>query len=225
MAGTEIIQGSAERGNQSSEWDMAERKLVVYLNKGITATLNYASFWRPQDILGKSGLYQILGKKTDSKADPGKMLITLGNARKGKHWMISPWRTLTLVHAIQQPLDPPQITSLQASRKENETTASLKTTLSVHGRSTDKVSIDAFWKEHMDDFADNGPKISNKSAHVISIPVDYFNQRIYGNAAATSNEPEKKEVWLSTNLVTPGTAGSITNRLRPAVTANILQAC
>ncbi|MBL0336150.1 MAG: hypothetical protein IPP73_12820 [Chitinophagaceae bacterium] len=79
-----------KEGNQSSEWDMAERKLVVYLNKGITATLNYASFWRPQDILGKSGLYQILGKKTDSKADPGKMLITLGNARKGKHWMISP---------------------------------------------------------------------------------------------------------------------------------------
>lgn len=177
-----------KEGNQNTEWDVAERKLVVYLEQGTIVTLNYASFWWQQDIHDKSGLFQIL-RKSPEKATKQ---FALSNAEKGKHWMISPWRKLALVHAVQQPLEAPQIFSLTVSRSENETTAYLDSEITLHGKSTNKINIEAKWKEHMDDFADIGPKITDSAAHVVSIPVEYFTERITGNAAACNTDKIKK---------------------------------
>lgn len=72
-------------------------------------------------------------------------------ALDGGLWPITPSRTLTLVHAVQQPLTEPQFQHLQAGRVLGDTFATLTDEFPIHGKSTIKVDIDAGWREPVDD--------------------------------------------------------------------------
>src|SRR5207244_287813 len=70
---------------------------------------------------------------------------------EGGHWMITPSRTLTLVHAVQQPLGQPRFGPLTAVRQQEGATAAVfEGVLRVHGRSTSKVDLLAAWEEPVD---------------------------------------------------------------------------
>ena len=63
-------------------------------------------------------------------------------------------RTLTLVHAVQQPLIEPQFQHLTAARDLGSTSAVLTDELPISGKSTDKIDVEASWTEPVDDGTD-----------------------------------------------------------------------
>ena len=57
-------------------------------------------------------------------------------AVEGRHWMITPFRELTLIHAVQQPLAAPVLQGASAGRNLEETSYTLRGLLQVHGKTT-----------------------------------------------------------------------------------------
>lgn len=128
----------------SINWLSAERTLVVKLQKGFMIKMNYACFWRPKDLLKNSAILPIV--------DNSGLTSPLGvKIAHGQHWMFSPWREITFVHAVQQPVDNPAILKMVPARNYFDTTSGLATQLKVHGPSTDKLEIEALWDEYEDD--------------------------------------------------------------------------
>src|SRR5262249_13891556 len=64
-------------------------------------------------------------------------------------WLVNPSRTLTLVHAVQRPLEPPAFQKWEAKRERiGQTTAKLIGAIAVHGKSTVKLDLMAEWDEY-----------------------------------------------------------------------------
>ena len=84
---------------------------------------------------------------------------------ESRHWMVTPWRDLTFVHAVQRPLQAPEfvITNLTDHlpnafpvesifmRQENSTSASLCGEVELDGPSTAQLDLVAVWYEPRDD--------------------------------------------------------------------------
>ncbi len=91
----------------------------------------------------------------------------------GGHWLFTPPRPLQLVHAVQQPIEPPQIQQLTAFRHPNSTEAYLEANIGVHGNSTGKVELFAEWEEPLDDLQEDKPKTLQKRMLVEDQKVGY----------------------------------------------------
>src|SRR5207247_4838293 len=91
----EIAEGPA-----APSFDEAARRLRVPLPKGTRATLRL-SVTPSKDALALLALWQWL-----SPSDRQKLSKL---AARGRHWMLTPWRTLELVHAVQKPLIEPDL--------------------------------------------------------------------------------------------------------------------
>jgi hypothetical protein len=99
-------------------WDPVERVLTVFLAKGTTATVPLTSFVRAAD-LPLLGQWQWLREHVDRlvRTPEVERLAAAGGvddvaqvvqrAVEGGHWLLTPPRLLTLVHAVQQPLGRP----------------------------------------------------------------------------------------------------------------------
>lgn len=154
------------RSDLQPEWDAGARVLTVYLPKAEVAEVPYASFLGPED-LAVMGIWNWL-----EQASPGNLDLLRRIALDGRHWMITPRRTLVLVHAVQQPLRPPAFGGLTPQRALGQTFATLKDTLQVHGRSTEKVDLRAEWSEWVDAPAEPEPRRRSGRADVCEIEVD-----------------------------------------------------
>jgi hypothetical protein len=173
-----------EEGNVSKfEWNKNERKFVITLPKGHATTLNYASFWRPDDIKKFSGMYDMLFNTPSANAQ------ARSHAMKGLHWMFSPWRQIRLTHAVQQPLEAPVLKTIDSTRKYNDTVAELSTTIAVNGISTDKTDLEARWLEYKDDLAELGPDTAKTSAHVASLTVKYGDTLLANKEFSADSSP------------------------------------
>lgn len=160
-------------GKGEPSWNASERVFSVPLPKSAQIEINYACFWRPDDLDRFSGLQKkIVGNDTNS--DVARY------ARRGLHWMFSPWRTIRLVHAVQQPLEKPEFDKKITRLLKNygDTYVTIATKISVHGSSTDKVDVEAGWKEWVDDLNDTKPKQLTLKTHVQSIPVSYKSKEL-----------------------------------------------
>jgi hypothetical protein len=139
-----------KEGNPDIQWQPSSRTLVVTLQKGVIVKLNYACFWRPDDIVKHSGILDMMGMNNLAGA-VGQRIAT------GQHWMFSPWREITFVHAVQQPISKigtqqyPHIAHIKPDRDFGENFARLNSKFLVHGPSTDKLDIEADWIEWVDD--------------------------------------------------------------------------
>ena len=104
-------------------WD-ATPVLTVYLPKGEQVRVRYSTFPGKDENglpdLELLGVWQWLLEHP--AADPG---LLERYALNGAHWMISPYRTLTLVHAVQQPLCKPVIDMLGWMHTKGETFVTL----------------------------------------------------------------------------------------------------
>lgn len=80
-------------------------------------------------------------------------------ARSGQHWMLTPWRELELVHAVQKPLVTPAIENLDISRSLGATKAWLAFATPVDSRSTEKLDLAGRWLEPVDDPSEPGPRV------------------------------------------------------------------
>ena len=77
----------------------------------------------------------------------------------GSHWMFTPPRPLTLVHAVRRPLLAPSVQDLNADRSLGSSAVTFikKSSLVVHRNSTERVSLTASWTDTVDDLTLDGP--------------------------------------------------------------------
>ncbi|MBN2337483.1 MAG: hypothetical protein JXP48_02990 [Acidobacteria bacterium] len=92
-------------------------------------------------------------------------------ALNASHWMMTPYRTVVLTHATQQPLGRPGAKVFAVSRNPGDTHAVFDAVLDVHGSSSQKVDLDAAWKEPVDNIAEQSWKTLDGSAHVLEQPL------------------------------------------------------
>ncbi|MEA2355882.1 MAG: hypothetical protein QOD61_2011 [Solirubrobacteraceae bacterium] len=192
-------------------WDPIGRVLTVYLPKGQSTTVPLTSFIGV-DELKLMGVWQWLREYVeaitvndpqqqvlDQRGSADRIAHVLQRAVEGGHWMLTPPRLITLVHAVQQPLghpelralsvghddangdptlqtapdrgrtDPSELASITAWRRLGATDAVLLGALRVHGASTAKVDLLATWTDPTDDQAE--PGTSTQSAAVEELPL------------------------------------------------------
>lgn len=174
-------------------WDATERVLTVFLAKGETAVVPLSSYME-RDDLALMGVWQWLreyiervtiAKPPRQSLRPGgpddEIAHILQRVVEGGHWMLTPPRLLTLVHAVQKPIgrpefaalevahtlteektpletaasagrtDPAELAPITAWRRPGSTDAYLLGALRVHGASTAKVDLHATWDDPIDD--------------------------------------------------------------------------
>ncbi len=93
-------------------------------------------------------------------------------AAQGRHVLLTPSRTLTLVHAVQQPLMIPTFQGLTADKRIGDTFAELSGIIPLDGKSTMKVDVLAAWADPVDDLAQPGPTSAPARAHVCELHVE-----------------------------------------------------
>ncbi len=171
-------------GNGAPSWDAVQRMITIFLPKSATIEIKYASFWRPEDVDRYSAMQPVLFKGTNN-------VRASQYARQSLHWMFSPWRTIRLVHAVQQPLEAPSTykNETEINKEYNDTFAVIKTKVNVHGSSTDKIDVEANWSEIVDDLNEVEPKAVKQATHVDTIPVDYTD-RVFN----CNNSPGRQKI-------------------------------
>lgn len=132
----------AAGGGVVPHWDKGERVLTIFLPKATHAEIRYSSYVRAGE-LDRHGIWDWL-----EVSDPTSKLRE--QAQVGAHWMISPPRTLVLVHAVQRPLSTAHFTTLAANRKLAETTADLVGKLHLDAASTGRIDVIGHWQEWRD---------------------------------------------------------------------------
>lgn len=150
--------------NQPPRWDVADRMLTVYLPKGESFPVRYSSYVLREE-LEDHGIWDWLNDEDDQESSSRLRRC----AEAGAHWMITPARTLMLVHAIQHPLQPARFTELEVSRTYGQTRAEFENgVIELHAPSTGRIEVIGRWKEFLDDKAE-GLRTEDRE----SVAVDY----------------------------------------------------
>jgi hypothetical protein len=154
-----------EAGNDAAPaaptWDPTTRELTVFLAKAEQVTFQLASFMKDTD-LGQMGIWQWLAEEKV----PG--IGEIQTAVEGGRWQLTPARTISLVHAVEQPLVAPQLESLDTPRDPGDTVAYIAARIPVHGQSTSKIDLMASWSEDVDP---PGSPRQQLNAHVFAVPI------------------------------------------------------
>ncbi|CAA9215086.1 MAG: hypothetical protein AVDCRST_MAG76-320 [uncultured Acidimicrobiales bacterium] len=144
------------------DWNETERVLTVFLGKADVATVRYSS-GLPEGGLDVMAVWQRwLAESDDADSEM---------AQTGGHWMISPFRELVLVHAVQRPLCPPSV-RLRSMRGPGDTFAEVfgKAFLSV--KSTGQLDLHASWSDEVDSLSQTAPQTLEGRGHVVSVRVE-----------------------------------------------------
>jgi len=170
-------------GNTAFNWNAAARVLMISLPKGERIKLRFSTFWKEKDLEELSGMWQLL-----QEDNPGNITKLKELAKTGRHWMISPAREIELTHAVQQPVNAPQIEIINPDKNYDDTHAWLHTRFSVHGFSTHKVEYKARWKDRRDDPRTVEPDWIDHSDNVEEMDIQYHDKTV-----DKGNLPEKKD--------------------------------
>jgi hypothetical protein len=126
LTGFRLVLAEPPAAGQSSppHWNAAERVLTVFLPKGTMTTVPLTSFVRAADLT-VLGQWQWLRQHIDRRAvtSPEVERLSVGGgvdeiahvlqrAVEGGHWLLTPPRLLTLVHAVEQPLGRPSFRAI-----------------------------------------------------------------------------------------------------------------
>ncbi|MEM8486902.1 MAG: hypothetical protein AAF564_15220 [Bacteroidota bacterium] len=106
---------------------------------------------------------------------------------EGRHWMVTPWRELVLVHAVQQPLMAPSFQQL-TPKKENlgDTQVFLSGQMNLDVWSTGRLDFTARWRDPVDrlgadaprDGKDGRPEPRENVGRVAEMPIEpYYEDR------------------------------------------------
>jgi hypothetical protein len=82
-------------------------------------------------------------------------------AEQGRHWMLTPYRNLTLTHAVQLPLQVPDSTDLEPTRELGDTYAGFGGPIHVDAKSTGRLDVLADWTEDVDLLTDDAPRMQS----------------------------------------------------------------
>jgi hypothetical protein len=95
-----------------------------------------------------------------------------------QHWMLTPWRSFTFVHAVEKPLVEPVVQKLQIGKLKGNTFVTLfEGAAQVHAPSTGEVELRGRWVDMVDDPTatddEDDPHPVSKDSHVWDRKVDY----------------------------------------------------
>lgn len=163
-----------EEGDGPPEWNPDARLLSVRLPKAAVATVRVSSILGADlDLMALWRWCEELRNLPDGPLlDDNELDRVARAAKESRHWLFTPWRTLTLVHALRQPLEQPELLDLQASRSGGDTVARLRGEALLHRPSTERADLEASWEEWVDDPALPRPERRASVAPVFSIPLD-----------------------------------------------------
>ncbi|MCC2327358.1 hypothetical protein [Bacillus wiedmannii] len=153
-------------------WDEKKRVLTIHLPKAsIVSGVRVSSEFGGN--LEDLGLLQWVKEDENNWTDQ-ELLQLEEDISKGRTWLFTPYREITLVHAVQQPLDFPAQPILEiTARGPNSTEAYLFGNIYVHIPSTSKVDILAEWGERIDDITKLEPELEPVPFrdHVMELPI------------------------------------------------------
>jgi hypothetical protein len=151
-----------------------ERVLRLHLPKAEVVTVAMTCFVtddptsKPRSMLSTMKIWSLI-----EATNPPNLSDLRTLALNGQHWMLTPPRALTLVHAVQQPLIEPQFQDLKAVKVLGQTFATLTDEFPISGKSTIKVDIQATWQEPVDDLTDNPqPVVLKGSVRAFEVPIN-----------------------------------------------------
>ncbi|MFD9902950.1 hypothetical protein [Streptomyces sp. NPDC059063] len=163
-----------KEGTGAPHWyDIGERVLEVYLPKGEIATVRLSCYLNAQKLplLRQWNLLTASDYWKDLRpAD--KAFVTQATA-DGENWMLTPWVEVTLVHAVEKPVLPPELAELTAQRTAEQTAAEIGLQLTTHAESTGHVEVDARWSEWLDDVTQDAPTRIDGHTHLEDITLAY----------------------------------------------------
>ncbi len=132
-------------------WDAEERTLTLFVSKGRIVRLNYSSYIHP-DYIEDFGIPRWVQTPQEAQAVRKSALL-------GCNWLMTPYRKLVLVHALQAPLCLPELQVLSPGRSLGAPNVDLRCRIvRLHGPSTGKFEIEASWREWVDDINKPGPE-------------------------------------------------------------------
>jgi hypothetical protein len=141
------------------------RTFTVALGPAERVTLNIPSCPSDNDIR-LFGIARWMGVNPDDKEDPGFQQILSGLNR-----LITPPRTISLVHAVQRPLSDPK-GRLTSQRRAGSTDTLLKTDqLKIDIPSTGRIDVHAEWTDE-EDLPPAQPRPTTRKAHVGSFDIE-----------------------------------------------------
>jgi hypothetical protein len=156
----------AENDPAKVNFNESERVLEVLLPKAEVARVKMASGMFKDDVMQMGLIQWILEAGKDENP-------SLALAVEGRHWMLTPYRILTLVHAVRQPLLTPEFDQIFVSRSIGQTFANLQDRrMRVSRKSTVKLDIIADWTENIDPLGEAGPRMLTINARPFDFPVD-----------------------------------------------------
>ncbi len=131
------------------------RELAVPLRQAELVVVRMSSFPTP-DGVAFSGILDLLPSPTASQS----AATARAEAKAGRHWMLTPFQEVALVHAVEKPLAPPvvAVSDQGMHRNEGETFAVLDGRIDNHAKSTGRLDIEATWTEPIDDVAREAPQ-------------------------------------------------------------------
>lgn len=135
-----------EHASGPPTFDASTRVLTVPMDKADVVHARLSAVLDVGDLPG-FGLWQWI---LDKGPSPFKEQQLMDLVRRGQHWMFEPYRILTLVHAVRQPLLPPEFPVIGASRSLGDTWARISGLLHFSRKSTSKVDVLASWHEPVD---------------------------------------------------------------------------
>jgi hypothetical protein len=230
-------------GNVAPRWDPSKRVLAVALPKSSVASVELSSYVNEGDLMimgvwtwlreyfTARELQAIQGGFADTMLTWSSDIVALLTrlVLEGGHEMITPSRTLVMVHAVQQPLGRPQFvqlpvvhlpadiiyasalrnsfTPITAWRSVGSHNAVLLGALKIHGASSVQIDLEARWLEYEDDLTNPGPTKTWNSNHVETILLpDTSAGVLYSDATKTrmvaTYIPRVDTLWFSTPIDT-----------------------
>ena len=170
------------------KWDEDGRVLTLFVAKGRIVRLRYASFVHKAfiDTLGLS----------DWANSGGERQFVRDMAQAGCGWVTTPYRSLVLVHATQQPVCLPEFLGCQLVARSAITTPCCRAAMRMHGPSTGKFEIEADWKEWFDHARPSqGPSswISHGQLGEIQLPENFINVFSLGPVVDAQQPAEGKQ--------------------------------
>lgn len=151
------------------EFDFSTRVLTVSVPQAEIATVRLSSYFTEGDL----ELMSIWNWAKESGEPPELMDKLRYYALQGRHWMVTPFRDITLIHAVQQPLGVPTFSNLHSTRQIGDTFATLIDHLNVNRKSTGKIDMIAGWTDKIDDLSADKPEDIQRTDHAFDIQVRY----------------------------------------------------
>ncbi len=108
-------------------------------------------------------------------------------ALSGQHWMLTPWRNVELVHAVQRPLRTPEITSVTIHGRDfGSTAARPRLQVSCNIASTDRLDLFAEWHEPVDNDGTGGAATGpgDRTRQDLAFHVKITDDRTYATRSA-----------------------------------------